>query len=183
VLRSRDARADPDDDFKITDVICGACAAPSYFPAGRLTSKLGSERLVVDGGIYVNNPTVLALAEHPNRRATMVVSLGTGNAKVAPSHERVLGLDRSWYGMRDLITMAMDGTSELADDQARAILRDRYERFDPALAKNSERLDDASSENLQALKRVAQEVVASSRPRLKRTIDALTRTGDEAHET
>lgn len=175
ILRSRDASSDPDDDYPLTDVICAACSAPSYFPVGRMTSRRGSERVVIDGGVFANNPTMLALAEHPDRRPSLVVSLGTGNAKVHLSHDRFMGLDRGWYGVRTLIAMVMDGTSDSVDDQARAILGTRYYRFDTLLEKASEGLDDASVENVDALRRAAGDLVNSCRPRLRAVAELLSR--------
>ena len=173
LLRSSGARADQDADFRMADVVRAACAAPSYFPVAPVSSRMGSERRLVDGGVFVNNPTMLAAAEVGRERPLLIVSLGTGDAKV-PFRDRVLGVDRRWYGLRQLFAMAMDGSSEAVHIQARALFADSYHRFDVVLPKSSERLDDASRRNLQSLEDVARDLVSVSQPRLVAILSALT---------
>ncbi|KAF0556218.1 patatin [Gigaspora margarita] len=64
------------DDYLMRDVIQASAAAPSYFPA-----KPMGTRYFIDGGVFLNNPTVVAYLkakkQFPNSKF-VVISLGTG---------------------------------------------------------------------------------------------------------
>lgn len=49
-------------DLKLTDVSLATSAAPSYFEPYQL-NWLGVDRVLIDGGVYINNPSMAAVAE------------------------------------------------------------------------------------------------------------------------
>lgn len=121
-------------------------AAPSYFPAHRLPTK---ERLI-DGGVWANNPAMVALAEvvgqpHlnvPINRVRML-SLGTIRAFHGPREH----LDRAGkLGWASAATdVILDATSIGVSNQVRALLGDRFLRVDAHQTSDSVTLDATSS--------------------------------------
>lgn len=118
-------------------------AAPMCFP---------SVDGFIDGGVYANNPSMVAVAHvlgarHltpvPNLSALRVLSLGSG---VVPRY--ISGYRHDWgcahwlsAGLLDLIH---DGSMAIADFQCRQILQERYFRFAPVLPTNRPILLDES---------------------------------------
>jgi patatin-like phospholipase/acyl hydrolase len=68
-FQSRLAKSDPKEDFLLKDVARATSAAPTYFPptaldfSGRLEGTRVGEMGLVDGGVFANNPSVLAYVE------------------------------------------------------------------------------------------------------------------------
>ena len=68
-------------DAPLRDVCRATSAAPTYLPAYKM-SYTGKERVLIDGGVYVNNPAMSAIADAVkcgiNLSDIEVLSLGTG---------------------------------------------------------------------------------------------------------
>ena len=106
-------------------------AAPTYFPAMRL----GDEALV-DGGVFVNNPTIAATIEALKRTEgeplrpedLLVISIGTGQHERGFDAGEVAGWGAlSWIAPREgseppLIGAMLDGQSDASDHWAHILL-------------------------------------------------------------
>jgi uncharacterized protein len=146
-----------DDDLSMVDAAHGSSAAPSYFePAqiGKLT--------LVDGGVFATNPAMVAYAElaAAGRREEidLVVSLGTGSHMRPLPYEAVRGWGRLEWA-RPLIDVVFDGGSDAVDFQLGHLLEEKYVRLQTRLEEAGDDLDDASSENLAALRREAERLI------------------------
>jgi len=122
-----------EDAAEITAVEAGlaTAAAPTYFPALRL-----GEAALVDGGVFVNNPTIAATIEALKRiegeplrvEDLLVVSLGTGqHERLGYDAERVSGWGAlGWVLPKDgeppLIAAMLDGQSDSSDHWAHILL-------------------------------------------------------------
>ena len=69
-FRSTEAKEEPDiEDFALKDIARATSAAPTYFPAkampykGAFQGKTVNELSLIDGGVFANNPSVLAYVE------------------------------------------------------------------------------------------------------------------------
>ncbi|MCB0548192.1 MAG: patatin-like phospholipase family protein [Phaeodactylibacter sp.] len=68
-FRSSLARKHPEEDFEMREIVRATSAAPTYFPPKQLkyTGKLRGQRMkdlaLIDGGVFANNPSVLAYVE------------------------------------------------------------------------------------------------------------------------
>lgn len=118
---------------RVTAVEAGLAtsAAPTYFPALRL-----GESALVDGGVFVNNPTIAATIEALKRTRgdpirpedLLVVSLGTGQHERGYEPDRVEGWgQRGWIlpgqgGEPPLIGAMLDGQSDAAHHWAHVLL-------------------------------------------------------------
>jgi patatin-like phospholipase/acyl hydrolase len=130
-------------------------AAPTYFEPVRI----GDESLV-DGGVFAINPAMCAYAEVAGR-LDLLLSLGTG------SHTRPLRYDdiKDWGQLewaRPLIDVVFDGGQGAVDFQLSALIDGAYVRLQTELREASDDLDDASEDNLAALRREAERLIADS---------------------
>jgi hypothetical protein len=167
VFDSLAARDDPALDLPMKVVVRGATAAPTYFePKLVEPPMLPQERLLVDGGIFANNPGICALMQAQRRYPgadVVMVSLGTGSA--VQSHNQ--GEVRGWglaHWARPLFNLVTDSASRATHHHLRSLLGDqRYFRFEPMLGRHgcSHRPDDASEANLAALEQAGKDVVAT----------------------
>lgn len=72
---------DPDVHLSVVDVIMASCAAPAFFPPVKPT---GEERYYVDGGIWANSPSLMAVMEayaHDGARMHDIRLVTIGNGK------------------------------------------------------------------------------------------------------
>lgn len=98
-------------DADLKDVCRATSAAPTYLPAYEMKFS-GKDRILVDGGVYVNNPTMAAVADAikcgVNLKDIEVLSLGTGNHV----ERREKATKWGFYGWaRPISDVMMDGTS------------------------------------------------------------------------
>ncbi len=141
-------------------------AAPTYFEAANIKSILGVSYPLIDGGVFANNPAMCAYAEarkckfgeveHSSSKEMLMLSMGAGsvNEKIPYSSARNFGLVQ-W--IRPLISVMMSGNSETVSHQLVWLYdagknSEGYIRIEPDLHNANPDLDDASNENLNALK-------------------------------
>jgi uncharacterized protein len=166
------AREDPAEDARLSEVARATSAAPTYFePVTR-----GSQALL-DGGVFAVNPGMSALAEalreHPGTEV-ILLSLGTGERTNKRSFDEI----KDWglvEWARPILDVVFDGISDAVDYQVRHVLGDeRYWRFQVELTRASDDLDDASEENIAALRGHAEELIAERSADLDAVVAALT---------
>lgn len=137
-----------DRSFALVDVLLATTAAPTYFPAAKVDQKL----TVVDGGLWANNPSIVALAETQkilenfregsdpkfSMDEVMVLSVGTGSPgySIAPPNETGL----AWWGPQ-LVNLVLNSQGQGVDFQMKYLLGERYRRVDFSLPDNSWTLD------------------------------------------
>ena len=146
-------------------ILCGdaaraTSAAPTYFEPTTLAWAEESATLV-DGGIFMNSPSVSAYAEarklFPNEPIAML-SLGTGELTRSIPYEEA----RTWGSalwVMSLLDCMFDGASKAADHQMRLFLGDQYLRLQTPLNYASDDMDDASRGNIRNLKQTARELI------------------------
>lgn len=175
------AKRDSALDVPMRLVVRGATAAPTYFEPERIGPPVVvDERLVVDGGIFANNPAVCGFMQAQQRYPgcdVVMVSLGTGSATRSLRLEEV----KSWglaHWARPLLNIVLSSASQATDHHLRSLLGEqRYFRFDPELDIHgcSRRLDDASEANIAALERSASALVRAASADLDRACELLER--------
>jgi patatin-like phospholipase/acyl hydrolase len=147
-------------------------AAPTYFEPAELPIDSGSA-VLVDGGVFVNNPAASAYAEALRGwrdEDILVVSIGTGSE--TGSYDFA---DAQHWGkvewIQPLIHIVFDGVSDAVDYQMEHMLGKRYVRLQIALRKANPDLGDASPVNLGLLEDEAQRLITAHQPE----IDAVCR--------
>jgi len=120
-------------ELSAVDAGLATAAAPTYFPPLR-----SGDATLVDGGVFVNNPTVAATMEAMKRQEgdpiraddLLVVSLGTGQYERAYDPDEVAGWGAlGWIlptqGEPPLISAMLDGQSDSAHHWAHILLNHR----------------------------------------------------------
>ena len=138
-----------DGNVLLKDAILASCAAPTYFDPKRVGSHL-----LVDGGLWANNPSILALTEAMSKfkmevDQIKVFSVGTGHTANMYGNQRSWGLATGWGGHK-LVSYTLGLQSQASTNMAKLILKERYLRLDPEI--ESWELDDTEHlGNLRAL--------------------------------
>ena len=172
-FKTRNAREGEDEDFPLSIVARATSAAPTYFEP----LEAGA-RSLVDGGVFAVNPGMCAYAEllrhHPGADP-LLLSLGTGVRTRKRPYDEV----RDWglaEWARPILDVVFDGISDAVDYQLRQALGEgRYHRLQVELRGASDDLDDATEENIAALREHAEELIAASETQLRELASALAR--------
>ena len=154
------------DDMSMVDAAHASSAAPTYFEPVRVGT-----RTLIDGGVFAINPAALAYAEAAGQ-IDVLASLGTGQ------HTRPLRFAevKDWGQLewaRPILDVVFDGSADAVDTQLSALLDDRYIRLQTRLDEASDALDDASPDNLAALRREAERLIARRSADIDRLCSAL----------
>lgn len=149
-FKSWKARADTTQDFPLWQVARATSAAPMYFPAATPDGNY----IMVDGGVFANNPALCALAAArklwPNEEYR-VLSIGTGS--------KVAGIDAGDWGggqwAKHIISVLMDGSADVMCYLCKEQLNGNFLRCESALTGVDDAFDNASKENIAALQKLA----------------------------
>ena len=119
-----------DGEVFLRDAILASCAAPTFFDPKQVQSHL-----LVDGSLWANNPSIIALTEALSKfnrtiEDVRVLSIGTGHAPNMYHRRRSWGLLTGW-GREKLISYTLGLQSQAFTNMARLILGPRYFRLDP----------------------------------------------------
>ena len=130
-----------DGETLLSEAILASCAAPSYFDPARV-----GDSLVADGGLWANNPSIIALAEALAKfRAEIervhILSIGTGRSTNFYSKSKSWGLFTGW-GRQKLVSYFLSLQSQASTNMSKLILEDRHLRLDPEIGDWG--LDDAA---------------------------------------
>ena len=176
-FRSARARDDPAYDFPLVQVARATGAAPSYFEPAEVTDVAGARTYpLIDGGVYAVNPSMCAYADvvaaERAGELELMLSLGTGE------HTRSYSFEQTrWWGQlewaRPILDMVFDGVADTIEFEAATLMGDRYVRLQTALDEASDDFDDASEENLAALRVEAVQLIAASGEKLDRACAIL----------
>jgi len=156
------------DDLSMVEAAHASSAAPSYFEPVRAGGAT-----LVDGGVYATNPAMCAYAEALGD-VELLVSLGTGEHTRRLPYEEVRDWGRLEW-VRPVLDVVFDGTADAVDFQLQALMGARYVRLQTPLDEASDDLDDVTPENLAALEREAERLIAARDDELDRLCAALTR--------
>ena len=137
-----------DADTVLTDAILASCAAPTYFDPVRV-----GDLLLADGGLWANNPSMIALTEAVSKfgrsvEQVHILSIGTGHSVNLYGKSRRWGLITGW-GRHKLVAYVLGLQSQASANMARLLLADRYLRLDPEIEPwdldDTEHLDNLSA--------------------------------------
>jgi uncharacterized protein len=159
---------DAADDISLVDAAHASSAAPSYFEPVRLGGAT-----LVDGGVFATNPAVLAFAR-AHGSLDVLVSLGTGEHTRPLPYEKVRDWGRLEWA-RPILDVVFDGSADAVDLELSALLPDGYVRLQTRLDEASDDLDDASPENIAALQREAERLIAAREREIEALCARLTR--------
>ncbi len=159
--------SESNNDFKVWQVARATSAAPTYFEIAQIENRLGDKFSLIDGGVFAKNPSLCAYLEaHQNfkniksekvtAKDIFMVSLGTGsNQKPFTFNELECWGGVDW--IKPSVDMMMSGSTETIDFQLEQIfasedVSSQYVRIEPNTGSSDLSMDNASKENLEALK-------------------------------
>jgi patatin-like phospholipase/acyl hydrolase len=160
-------------DYHLRDVLRATTSAPYLFEPARITAIGDPETHVfIDGGMFANNPSLLAYLEarelFGSRREILLISLGTGN-DFKPIDYHVA---RKWGGLGwlnpgmgvPLIQVLMQGQSHDTHRNLRRLIPDQrsYVRLDLRTHTELPSFDDASATAIRTLSAVAESFVSKN---------------------
>lgn len=158
-------------------------AAPTYFEpvAVPTDNKSNGFYSLIDGGVFANNPTSLAIMEaiiaskkkarslkQPDKKLDLdeilVLSIGTGSLTREYPFDQVKHWGLAQW-MQPIINIVLDGQSEAVGSQLDQLLPDadgdpkQYYRFQPRLTQGNDDIDDPTPENIEKLEERAKLVI------------------------
>jgi len=163
-FKSHRIAGDPGYNWPVTDVARATSAAPTYFPPLHLT-RGNQDYALVDGGVFVNNPSMAAYAEaralYGDIAKFVIVSVGTGDRQdqIAYAAAKDWGLI-GWA--KQIAPVLMDSVSEAVDYELSLMPGCTYHRLQvPHLQLAEADMDNVTPENLANLQETAKEYVTS----------------------
>lgn len=173
LFRSSDAKADSAADAYLRDVGRATSAAPTFFPPHEMAGR-GAPRILVDGGVVANNPSIITLLEAfrtaPPDDLILILSLGTGSPQRATASAMSLEdlKTRPWpHIAMDLMQVLFDGDSQMADQILAGLAqslpnRIQARRLQAYLTDVSVAMDDASEAHIRQLTEVGVKLVKAN---------------------
>lgn len=183
------ARQRSSDNFAVWQVAQSTASAPVYFEPTVAQAEDGSLRTLLDGGIFANNPGLLAhsflsKSTAGSRQNFTMVSLGTGCTARAYRAEdfRAKGILRCWKPLVHVLgTAAKHGTEQ----QLRLLLSsggNQYYRLNPKLTGLSTEMDKVSFGHLAALQKLAQSYLDGTPQLLQQIANAVMRSNSKSFQ-
>ncbi|MCS6822752.1 MAG: patatin-like phospholipase family protein [Cytophagaceae bacterium] len=186
IFSRNDAQANPEYDFYLRDVARATSAAPIYFQAARITSLAGQSFSLVDGGVYANNPALCAITEacklfgqnEPLRiNDITLLSIGTGIKRKPFEYKNA----KEWGAIgwvKPLMHIMMSGMNETTDHEIEILYKThqcahQYLRLSPLLQSASGEMDNASPENMKALRETAKQYINQNTERIDQFVRLL----------
>jgi|GEM_PF-1563472 len=122
-FKSHKIASDPTYNWQLIDIARATSAAPTFFSPLHLM-KGDEDYALVDGGVFVNNPSMAAYAEarslYPDAPAFTVVSVGTGDRQDQMTYASA----KDWGLLgwaKEIVPVLMDSISEAVDFELRAL--------------------------------------------------------------
>jgi uncharacterized protein len=175
-FKSHRIAENPNYNWPVVSIARATSAAPTFFPPLQLTRGSDSYALV-DGGVFVNNPSMAAYAQarflYPDATQFVVVSAGTGNRQdqITYAQAKDWGL-LQWA--KQIAPVFMDSVSEAVDYELESMPGCRYFRLQPPnLDPASPDMDNATPQNLANLQTVAAKYVTEASAEIDAICNAL----------
>ena len=116
----------------LSDAILASCAAPTFFDPARVGAAL-----VADGGLWANNPSIIALVEAASKfdaqiESVHILSIGTGHSTNFYSQSKFWGLLNGW-GRQKLVSYVLSLQSQASTNMSKLMLGGRHLRLDPPI--------------------------------------------------
>lgn len=155
-FKSRKARGKQTHDFLMRDVALATSAAPTYFPPHKIQTRVTDERFVlVDGGIFANNPALCGFVEakknYEEADEIFILSIGTGARTTSLWYEESKDWGRIGWA-QSVIDIALDAVSNTVHYQMNELNRHdpklKYYRFQVRLDAENDKLDDTNERTL-----------------------------------
>ncbi|WP_264707477.1 patatin-like phospholipase family protein [Wolbachia endosymbiont (group A) of Acrocera orbiculus] len=158
--------------IKLRDVLRAATAAPTYF-APKYLKINRKEMVLVDGGVFANNPAACAYASgkklFPNDDI-LLLSIGTGRTdrSIKYSNSRKFG-KIGW--IKPLLNVMFASSLDAVNYQLDQVIADKYIRIQSQLKVASPDMDNITSKNIKSLQQEAKAMVEDNQKVIEKFCD------------
>lgn len=159
------------ENFYVKDICRATSAAPTYFEPAKIKSLYGQEFVLIDGGVFANNPALCAYAEarkikfsdvlknpektdYPDINDIIMISIGTGEILKPYTFEKFENAGKMKW-ITPLIDILLSSNAETVNYLLTKMyetlgLRNQknYYRLMPQLKNDSSEMDDTSQKNI-----------------------------------
>lgn len=189
-FQSRLAKKSAEENKLMWEIGRSTSAAPTYFMPSVVNYE-GIDQSFVDGGVFANNPAVLAYGEakelwkqrgalafdpqvapDDNDLPFLMLSIGTGTSPHSISLDEAQAWKTKDWIEPLLSSVFMRSVSESTHFTMQHLLPDytdktpRYIRLNPVIPKENAEMSDASPENIKALIKIAEDYIAENKQKL-----------------
>ena len=160
--------------IKLRDVLRAATAAPTYF-APKYLKINQKEMVLVDGGVFANNPAACAYASgkrlFPNDDI-IILSIGTGRTdrSIRYSNSRKFG-KIGW--IKPLLNVMFASNLDAVNYQLNQVIADKYIRIQSQLKIASPDMDNITSKNIKSLQQEAKAMIEDNQKVIEKFCDVL----------
>ncbi len=159
-------------NIKLKDALRAATAAPTYFIPKHL--KINQiNRVLVDGGVFANNPAACAYASgkklFPNDEI-ILLSLGTGRTDRSIANSRRFG-KISW--IKPLLHVMFASSLDAVNYQLNQVIADKYIRIQSQLKIASPDMDNITSKNIKSLQQEAKAMIEDNQKLIDKLCDFI----------
>ncbi|MFM9913729.1 MAG: patatin-like phospholipase family protein [Methylophilaceae bacterium] len=151
-------------------------AAPTYFEPALV--PIGSSiKAIVDGGVFINSPSVSAYVEairiFPEEKDFFVLSLGTGELIRPIEYSEAKDWGKAGWLM-PLLSCMFDGVSDAANYQMNMLLGEKYIRLETSLSIASDDMDNTTNGNIENLRAEAKKLIRTHENEIDAVCELLT---------
>lgn len=146
--------------IKIKDALRASTVAPTYFIPKQL--KIDQmNRVLVDGGLFANNPAACAYASgkrlFPNDDLVLL-SIGTGRTDTSIKYANSMKFGKIGW-IQPLLDLMFASSLDAVNYQLGKVMGDKYVRLQSQLKIASAELDDTTSKNMKSLQKEANAII------------------------
>lgn len=176
IFSTIDALSGKQENFFLWEAARATSAAPTFFKPFKIRHKDGSFTRLVDGGVGINNPSLLgvALAKrlYPNAKILLVsFSTKVSQAKTefrgsGPFGGGSLSFSQKGPNLTALVDNLLDVPSETVERNTKELLEREgsvYVRIESKLRKRDIMMDNGSKKALDALERIADDMIENNK--------------------
>ncbi|WP_353274756.1 patatin-like phospholipase family protein [Wolbachia endosymbiont (group B) of Hofmannophila pseudospretella] len=158
--------------IKLKDALRSTTAAPTYFVPKYL--KINQKEMVlVDGGVFANNPAACAYASgkklFPNDEI-ILLSLGTGRTDRSIANSRRFG-KIGW--IKPLLHVMFSSSLDAVNYQLNQVIADKYIRIQSQLKIASPDMDNITSKNIKSLQQEANAMIEDNQKLIDKLCDFI----------
>ncbi|WP_265032662.1 patatin-like phospholipase family protein [Wolbachia endosymbiont (group A) of Sicus ferrugineus] len=160
--------------IKLKDALRATTAAPTYFIPKRLKINQ-TDRVLVDGGVFANNPSACAYASgkrlFPNDDIVLV-SIGTGrtNRSIKYANSRIFGRI-GW--IKPLLHVMFASSLDAINYQLDQVIGDKYIRIQSQLKVASAEMDNITFKNIKYLQQEANTMIEDNQELIDKFCDIV----------
>ncbi|MCM1001793.1 patatin-like phospholipase family protein [Wolbachia pipientis] len=160
--------------IKLRDVLRAATAAPTYF-APKYLKINHKEMVLVDGGVFANNPAACAYASgkrlFPNDDI-LLLSVGTGRTDRSIEYANSKRFGKIGW-IKPLIHVMFSSSLDAVNYQLNQVIADKYIRIQSQLKIASPDMDNITSKNIKSLQQEANAMIEDNQKAIEKFCDVI----------